>query len=206
MARAGKADQTMMTLRFYFDPICPWTWQTSLWVREVREHSKLEIQWKVLSLSEMNRGHDAEAYIHAKSDNALRILVQARREGGNAAIDRLYLALGRAQHRQNMDSEDVLEAALGEAQLDRALLRRALDDSSTQDEVMVDHYEAVTRYGAFGSPWLVLGNQEFGFFGPVIARVPRGAAAVELWEHVSWLLQHPHFYELKRARTEGVQE
>jgi len=195
-----------MTLRFYFDPICSWTWQTSLWVREVREHSKLEIQWKVLSLSEMNRGHDAQAGIHAKSDNALRILVQARREGGNAAIDRLYLALGQAQRRQNMDSEEVLEAALEEAQLDRALLRQALDDSSTKDEVMADHNEAVTRYGAFGSPWLVLGDQEFGFFGPVIANVPRGAAALELWERVSWLLQQPHFYELKRARTEGIQE
>jgi predicted DsbA family dithiol-disulfide isomerase len=195
-----------MTLHFYFDPICSWTWQTSLWVREVREHSKLEIQWKVLSLSEMNRGHDAQAGIHAKSDKALRILVQARREGGNAAIDRLYLALGQAQRRQNMDSEEVLEAALEEAQLDRALLRQALDDSSTQDEVMADHDEAVTRYGAFGSPWLVLEDQEFGFFGPVIANVPRGAAALELWGHISWLLQQPHFYELKRARTEGIQE
>ncbi len=196
----------MMTVRFYFDPICPWTWQTSLWVREVQEHRQLEIQWHVLSLSEMNRGHDAEADIHAKSGSALRVLVQARREGGNASIDRLYLALGQAQRRQRMDSEDVLEAALEEARLDRTLLRRALDDSSTQDEVIADHYEAVTRYGAFGSPWLVVDNQEYGFFGPVISRVPRGSEAGELWDHVSWLLQQPHFYELKRGRTEGIQE
>src|ERR671934_68679 len=60
---------------------------------------------------------------------------------------------------------------------------------------------AVEKFGAFGVPWLVLEGQSFGLFGPVISEVPQGEAALQLWEHVSWLLAQPYFFELKRARA-----
>jgi 2-hydroxychromene-2-carboxylate isomerase len=192
----------MAKLTFFFDPICPWAWRTSLWVREVRKQRDLDITWKVFSLSEINRGDDPLAEEHAKSDAVLRALVLARRQGGNDAVDRLYLALGRARHerREDLQSDVVVKAALQEAGLARSLLAQALDDPSTDQEVMAEHREAAERYGAFGVPWLVAAGQEFGFYGPIITVVPKGDAAVDLWEHTSFLLTQPYFYELKRDR------
>jgi len=39
---------------FYFDPMCPWAYQTSVWIREVRRLTGLEISWKFFSLEEIN--------------------------------------------------------------------------------------------------------------------------------------------------------
>jgi len=50
-------------------------------------------------------------------------------------------------------------------------------------------------------PWLVLDGQNFGFYGPVVDEVPQGAAALELWSHMSWLLTQPYVYEIKRERA-----
>jgi predicted acyl esterase len=169
----------------------------------VQKVQPLDVEWKVFSLSEMNRGNDPLAAEHAQSDAVLRALVLARRVGGNDAVDRLYLTLGQARHdrRENLKDEGVIEAALEGAGLDRALLRRALDDPSTDDAVWSEHREAVEKYDAFGVPWLVLAGQRIGFFGPVIDQVPTGEAAAELWRHTSWMIQQPYLYELKRERA-----
>jgi len=183
-------------LTFYFDPACPWAWRTSVWVREVQRQQPLDVTWKVFSLGIANGRTDASWRAH------LRTLVLARREGGNEAIDRLYVTMGQAAHERHEDIKkgDVIEAALEAAGFDRALYSRALDDPSTEEEVMAEHNEGTEKYGAFGVPWLVLDGQDFGFFGPVIDPVPRGAGALELWRHIAWLLTQPYLYEIKRER------
>ena len=112
----------MADLTFYFDPVCPWAWRTSLWVREVQKVQPLDVEWKVFSLSEMNRGNDPLAAEHAQSDAVLRASSRRAASAGNDAVDRLYLALGQARHdrRENLKDEGVIEAALEEAGLDRA--------------------------------------------------------------------------------------
>ncbi len=187
-------------LTFFFDPVCPWAWRTSLWVREVRQVRPLDVQWKVFSLGTVNR--DPLGAGPVELDPALRTLVLARRTGGNDAVDRLYLALGQARHdrREDLKSDSVIEAALVEAGLDRGLLRQALDDPSTNEEALAEHREATGKFDAFGVPWLVLDDQPFGFYGPVITEVPRGEAAAELWSHASWMLTQPYLYEFKRER------
>ena len=193
----------MADLKFYFDPACPWAWRTALWVREVQQMRPLQVQWKLFSLTEIHRGDDVPAAEQPPTDPVMRALVQARRQGGNEAVERLYLALGRARHerRENLKNEGVVEAALEEAGLPRSLLRQALDDPSTEQEALAEHRESVEEFGAFGVPWLILGSRSFGLFGPVISEVPRGDAALALWDHVAWLLEQPHFYELKRERA-----
>jgi predicted DsbA family dithiol-disulfide isomerase len=189
-------------LTVYLDPVCPWAWRGFLWVREVRAMRPLDVAWKVFSLKEINREDDPAARGEAFVEPAERALVLARREGGSEAFEALYLALGHARHdrRENLTNDSVIEAALEEAGLDRRLLQRALDDSSVHEEAAAEHRSAVSAYDAFGVPWLVLGEQRYGFFGPVIAEVPSGDAAIELWEHVTWLMARPYLYELKRPR------
>ncbi len=193
----------MAKLSIYVDPACPWAWRTALWAREVRAQRPVEVQWKLFSLTEVHRGDDLAPANQPPTDPVMRVLVQARRQGGNEALERLYLALGRARHerRENLKSPEVLGAALEEAGLPGALLQQALDDSTTEAEVLAEHRDAVERLGAFGVPWLVLDERSFGLFGPVISEVPRAEAALELWEHTSWFLTQPYFYELKRERA-----
>jgi len=187
-------------LTYYFDPLCPWAWLTSLWVREVREYRPLDVEWKFFSLAEVNEQGPERM-------RTLRIAAQARREGGNGAVDRAYLALGRMlherRHRPETD-EEMIEAArepLLEVGLDPDLARRALEDDSTQEDVLRDHREAAEKFDAFGVPWLVLEHGSKGFFGPVIGERVRGEEAAELWDHFVWMSGRQYLFELKRGRA-----
>ena len=43
---------------FYFDPACPWTWNTGRWLVEVARARGLTIDWRPLSLTVLNAGKD----------------------------------------------------------------------------------------------------------------------------------------------------
>ena len=186
----------MERLSFYFDPLCPWAWLTSLWIREVRAQNGIDVEWKFFSLAEVNE-------LEVERFGPLRTAALARQEGGNEAVDRAYLALGRLIHEspQKVDLAELATAAeepLRQEGLDPTLARRALADDSTREAVLADHREAVDRYGAFGVPWLAVSDG--GFFGPVVGELLKGEKAVELWKHVQWALQQPYLFELKRGR------
>lgn len=194
MATAETPDK----LTFYFDPLCPWAWLTSLWAREVRKHRPLDIEWKFFSLAGIN---DREDQWHGP----LRICALARREGGNEAVDRAYLALGRLFHERtdSFDEIDRLAAVAGpylsDVGLNPELASRALQDPATLQDVMSEHQDAAERLRAFGVPWLVVEGDDAGFFGPVIGEDLRGDGAVQLWEHFKWIGRQPQLYELKRG-------
>ncbi len=189
---------------FYFDPLCPWAWRTSLWIREVAQVRPITVRWDFLSLAAVNAGKDTLKDTHSQSSSSFRLMALARRTGGNEAVNRLYLALGKARHdrKQDLSEEAVLLAALDEAGLDSGLLSQALDDPTIQEEVEKSHSYAVGLKG-FGVPTMVIkdGDRESpAMFGPVITEVPKGEAAGELWDRVEWLMWQPEFFELKRSR------
>jgi 2-hydroxychromene-2-carboxylate isomerase len=190
---------------FYFDPLCPWAWITSLWIREVRRNHPLEIEWKFFSLAGVNERADVW-------HGPLRIAALARREGGNDATDRAYLALGRLFHEREKSFDEIDQLAqlarpyLSEVGLDPSLAQRALDDQRTLEEVLADHTDAVERLKAFGVPWIVVDGDEMGFFGPVIGELPEGRAAVELWEHFQWVGRQQYLFELKRGGRKKIQK
>ncbi len=92
-----------------------------------------------------------------------------------------------------------MRAALAKAGLPEDLSARALDDPSTEKEYRAAH-EAAEARDVFGVPTLFIGGSTLGYFGPVIDPVPRGQAALELWDYTAWAARQPYLYELKRER------
>jgi 2-hydroxychromene-2-carboxylate isomerase len=191
-------------INFHFDPSCPLAWRTALWIREVRKICPVEVTWRFFSLEVVNRKEGiVPDFQRDGSWAALRVLALARRQGGNDAVERLYLALGAAQHgrRESIKQLEVIRAAAKQADLDQAIVDEALADESTIKDVLADHEEAVRRYRAFGVPTIAIEGLDVGFYGPIIQYVPRGDDARELWDYTSWALRQPNLFELKRDRS-----
>ncbi len=70
-------------IRFHFDPICPWCYQTSRWLKRVAELGEVELTWGLFSLELQNAGDEPEelASAHARSKLALATAVAVREEG-----------------------------------------------------------------------------------------------------------------------------
>ena len=70
-------------LDFHFDIMCPWAYQTSKWIRDVRERNGIEIAWKCFSLEEINR---PEGKKHPWQRMVLRLVSAACRRPFAAAV------------------------------------------------------------------------------------------------------------------------
>jgi 2-hydroxychromene-2-carboxylate isomerase len=188
---------------FHFDIMCPYAYQTSLWMREVRDSAGVDVRWRFFSLEEINR---AEGKKHpwerewSYGWSMMRIGALLRRQGMDQ-LDRWYEVAGRALHVEGRKPHrpDVAEALLAEMGLDPTLVRQAIDDPTTGDEVKAEH-DTVVAKGGFGVPTLVFDDGQ-ALFGPVLVNPPSGPAAVRLWDHVTGWLEFPHVYELQRPKT-----
>ena len=197
---AAKRSGKTVDVDFYFDPVCPWAWRTSLWMREVAKVRPVNIHWKFLSLESINttRPGGQVKDTHLTARDPFKVMALARRELGDDAVDRLYLAFGRARHdrKENIGEREVILAAIEEAGLDKNLFDRALADDGIKQELDREQEQIASR-GGFGVATLVVGDND-PIFGPVINPVPQGEEAGEMWDHVQYFIGRPEFFELKR--------
>jgi 2-hydroxychromene-2-carboxylate isomerase len=193
------------SIRFYFDPRCPWCYQTSRWVRQLQDLGEVEVSWGVFSLDIANSEDDpASLGEQAPGALALRTVIALRDAEGDPAVGRFYEALGEAIHQRGEDGSDraVVGRALETIGVPDALIDKAVGDATTWDRVVAEHTALVERTRSFGVPTIVLdGGDGPAIFGPVISEVPTDADAVQLWKSVSWLTRYENFSELKRDRT-----
>jgi predicted DsbA family dithiol-disulfide isomerase len=187
---------------FYFDPVCPWAWRTSLWIREVAKVRPISVHWKFLSLELINStrpgGQVKDSHLSAR--DPFRVMALARRQQGDDAVDRLYSAFGEARHerKENIGERDVILACLEQAGLDGGLLDRALADESTRQEIQHEE-EAIAEVAGFGVPTIVIEGFD-PMFGPVINPVPSGEEAGLMWDHTEYFIRRQDFFELKREK------
>lgn len=187
---------------FHFDPMCPFAYQTSLWIRDVRDQTGLEVTWRFFSLEEVNRvegkKHPWErAWSYGWSLMRIGALLRRR---DPALLDRWYAVIGHELHTLGGKPHDpeVARRLLTDIGVDAALLDQALDDPSTHDDVRADH-QRVLDAGGYGVPTLFLDGQ--CLFGPVLVDPPTGADALRLWDVVTGMAALPHVYELQRPKT-----
>ena len=54
MSIAGQPAPSPERAQLWFDPVCPWAWITSRWMREVERVRPVEVEWKLMSLAYLN--------------------------------------------------------------------------------------------------------------------------------------------------------
>ncbi|GAB3015958.1 thioredoxin-like reductase [Nocardioides flavus (ex Wang et al. 2016)] len=212
-------------IRFYFDPVCPFCWLTSKWVRMVQAERDLSVDWRFISLRLINQHIDYDAHFppeyeagHTAGLRLLRVVARARAEHGAAAVDSLQATLGAHVFDTppgDTDAEadpgragtrEFLEPVLREVGLPTDLAD-ALDDPSWDEAIRADGDEALALTGKdVGTPIIHFEPPDgVAFFGPVISRLPEPDRAGELWDHVVGLARFPGFAELKRSLRERPQ-
>jgi hypothetical protein len=218
MTTQGQAD-----LHFYFDPVCPFAWMTSKWVRMVAAQRDYAVDWRFISLRILNAHIDYSSHFppeyeagHTAGLRLLRVAARVRAEHGGAAVGPLYEAMGtrifdtsRAVDplsASDQGARHVLEPLLASVGLPRDLAE-VLDDESWDEVIRAETDEALALTGRdVGTPILhFMPPGGTAFFGPVISRLPSEIDAGALWDHVIGLASFPGFAELKRSLRERPQ-
>ena len=188
---------------FHFDPMCPFAYQASIWIREVRRQIGIVVNWRFFSLEEINR---VEGKRHpwerewSYGWSLMRIGALLRRRD-MAELDDWYGSIGAALHRDGRKPHDpeVARQLLVDIGLSSSLLDDAISDPTTHDDVKADHERVVTA-GGFGVPTLVFPDDQM-LFGPVVKEPPPSDRALDLWRLTTAWLEFPFLYELQRPKS-----
>lgn len=202
-------------LEFFFDPGCPFAWQTSVWIRRVAELEDVSVGWRFISLAFLNEGSEelfeGMGEAHRRGLRYHRICAAARERFGNEAVGDLYRAWGEAFWYEEQPGEGLERVTAAFADTDPADvvasvglpadLLEAADDESWDAVIRSETDAALARTGDdVGTPIITFdpptGNS---LFGPVISTVPDDETAVEFYRALRVFVDVKEFSELKRS-------
>ncbi|WP_034485528.1 DsbA family protein [Actinomadura oligospora] len=195
----------------WFDPKCPWAWNTSRWLLEVERVRDVEVRFRVMSLWLLNDGREGleEWYERWLADTLgpVRVAIAAEQKYGTPVLRDLYTALGnRIHHDKTPIGRELYLSALDEIGLDAGLADAAEADDF-DEALRASHHAGLDPVGEnLGTPSIHVPGPDGkvnAFFGPVVTPVPRGEDAGRLWDGVLLVTAAPGFFELKRGRTES---
>ncbi len=209
----------MHDVELYVDPVCPFCWQTSKWLRQVQRIEGLDVGWRFISLKMVNEDAGYEGLpasypaVHANGTRLLRLLAATRTHSGNATVGLLYAALGAQLWERDApepgDLEAILEVHAGAIDPRPALaslalpeeLAAAMDDPAHDEVLREETGRALARAGRdVGTPIVVFDPPDGpGFFGPVISDLPSDEDAVAYYRAIELIASWPGFAELKRS-------
>lgn len=200
-------------VEFFFDPGCPFAWQTSVWIRKVAELRGIAVGWRFISLKFINEGEEqspARAEALERGLRFHRITAAARERLGNDAVGALYRAYGEAYWYTPAEGDWSERTALAAQRVDPAKLIadlglpadlvEAADDDSYDALIRGESDEAFRRTGAdVGTPIITFTSSQNSLFGPVISSIPDDDLAVQFYDALRTFVDFGAFSELKRT-------
>ncbi|MFC0007750.1 mycothiol-dependent nitroreductase Rv2466c family protein [Micromonospora siamensis] len=193
----------------WFDPRCPWAWNTSRWLLEVERVRDVRVRFHVMSLSVLNDGREGLEEWYREwlrpGLGPVRVAVAAEAAHGNDVLRDLYTALGnRIHHQRTPIGRPLYVDALTEVGLP-AELADVADTTDHDEALLASHHAGLDPVGEdLGTPTIHVTGADGrlnAFFGPVLTPVPRGEEAGRLWDGVLQVTGADGFFELKRGRT-----
>ena len=187
---------------FHFDIMCPYAYQTSLWIRQVRTRPDVDLRWRFFSLEEINR---AEGKKHpwerewSYGWSMMRVGALLRRQAWRSSTTGTPTA-GKALHEEGRKPHrpEVAEELLVEMGLDPDLVPGPSPTPPRATRCRPSTTAVVSK-GASAS------RRSSSTTGRPVRSRPgqparRRRRAVRLWEHVTGWLEFPHVYELQRPK------
>lgn len=187
---------------FHFDPMCPFAYQASRWIREVSRQTGLQVDWRFFSLEEVNLRDDQKHPWERDWSygwSLMRIGAWLRRRD-MGLLDAWYERIGRELHEDAGQPHvpDNARSLLREIGAPDEAFDEALADPTTHDEIKAEHQRVVDA-GGFGVPTIFFPDGQV-LFGPVLIDPPTGERALRLWELTTGWLDFPQVYEIQRPK------
>jgi hypothetical protein len=207
-------------VELFFDPVCPFCWVTSRWLRQVERLADVRVGWRFISLARLNDRPGAyddkpDSYpaLHAQGHELLRVAAAAREQQGPECVGPLYEAMGEQLWETPADGirdvDDLLEVQSRGIDLEATLaaaglstdLAGARHETGWDDVIAAETDDALTRVGDdVGTPILSFDPPDGpAFFGPVISDNPSDDEALRYWDALTTLAEMPGFAEVKRT-------
>jgi hypothetical protein len=188
----------------WFDPVCPYSWNTARWLNTVAIARGFDIDWQLASLAILNEGRQLPPPQQARMADSHRIgrlMAAIQREKGTTGLSTAYFTFGQRYFTQppgGIDDSlihDVLTSVGARETTPRALTDASLDELLQHSHAAGQH--ALGEPG--GSP--ILSIDGHAFFGPVLTAVPAAEQTSTLFDAVAILAATTPFAQLQRPRT-----
>jgi hypothetical protein len=172
----------------------------------VAEKRDLQITWQLFSLRYHNKKNPGYDWIRQELDDqhpGMRILAATKQHHGNAAVGKLYTALGSIIHYDDDEHLLRLNEAIAAAGLPADIIEEGSNEmwDSVIEESTERAHDIVGK--EVGIPIIVIDGAEHTYFGPVLSPAPTGDQALALWDAYVTLNNIPGVYEIKRSREVG---
>ena len=190
-------------ITFYYDYLCPFSYRTYRWLREVQQAGcALELTFRAFLLKEVNRPPEHPSYFAPDGPDTFSLLALELAKAAQASDpaifsryhDLLYDALHRDGRRLTSDEALALAATAG---LDVAQFQEERASGRWRQAVAEDYQEARQRWQIFGVPTTVWNDTVSVYLK--LRQQPTGTTrAVEAYEALRSLLrQAPELIEVK---------
>jgi len=186
--------------QLYVDPVCPFAWIASRWLRETASlRPDVDVELRLMSIAVLNEGRELSEWYRGFNDSSWGPVQVAAAVDSAGRFEDFYEAFGRRAHLDRRDDwTAVVVEVLEELGLPTELATSAPEDPANEKALRETHahLNEITGLEA-GTPTFVING--LATFGPVLRAVPLGEDALALYDAMSLLSTVPALTEIKRG-------
>jgi len=196
-------------LDIYFDYMCPFAYNTALWLQRVQAiiGPRLAVNWKYFSLEQVNSQQGAQWKIWEQPETytgrGLRAFwaAEAARRQGESAFSSFHFALFRARHEEHRDIADTgtLIQVAESVDLEMTQFQQDISNRQLLAKLAEEHTFAADTLDIFGTPTLVFPDRQAIFLK--MSSPPPPEESLSVFTELQRLTERrPYILEIKRPQ------